>query len=139
MELRVTFPGGKKVEAESSGYTIRTDQPKDVGGEGSAPEPFALFAASIGTCAGFYALRFCQAREIDVRGLAIREHLRFDEQRRLAAVELDVELPRDFPEKYREPLIRAIDGCAVKRAIQAQPQFVVRTERPTSAAPGQAA
>lgn len=134
MELRITFPGGKKVDAELRGRTIATDQPRESGGDGSAPEPFALFAASIGTCAGLYALAFCQSRGLDTEGLAIRQRLRFDDQRKLAAVELDVELPRNFPEKYREPLIRAAEGCAVKKAIQAQPQFIVRTVLPSSTA-----
>jgi len=127
MDLRITFPGGKKVDAELRGRTIATDQSPEHGGDDSAPEPFALFAASLGTCAGLYALSFCRARGLSTEGLAIRQHLRFDQNRRLTAVELDVELPPGFPEKYREPLIRAADGCAVKRAIQAQPEIIVRT------------
>jgi putative redox protein len=126
MELLITFPGGKKVNAELRGRTIATDQPAEVGGEGSAPEPYALFAASIGTCAGFYALTFCQSRGLSTEGLAIRQRMRI-ENKKLLAVELDIDLPRDFPEKYREPLIRAADGCAVKRAILAMPEIVVRT------------
>jgi len=127
MELKITFPGGKKVNAELRGRTIATDQPVTAGGEGSAPEPFALFAASIGTCAGLYALAFCQARGLRTEGLAIRQKMRFDADRRLAAVELDVDLPPGFPEKYREPLVRAAEGCAVKKAIKAQPEIIVRT------------
>jgi len=130
MELRITFPGGKKVDAELRGRTIATDQPPESGGDGSAPEPFGLFAASIGTCAGFYVLAFCQSRGLATKGLAIRQRLQFDDQLRLSAVELDIELPPDFPEKYREPLVRAAEGCAVKKAIQAQPQFIVRTVPP---------
>jgi putative redox protein len=135
MELRISFPGGKRVDAELHGRKIPTDQPPEHGGEGSAPEPFALFAASIGTCAGLYALAFCQSRGLNTDGLAIRQRLRFDDKRRLSAVELDVELPPGFPEKYREPLIRAAEGCTVKKAIQAQPQFIVRTLPPPDAAP----
>jgi putative redox protein len=132
MELVITFPGGKKVNAEVRGRTIATDQPPEVGGEGSAPEPYALFAASIGTCAGFYALTFCQSRGLATDGLAIRQRMRF-EGKRLVAVDLDIDLPRDFPEKYREPLIRAADGCAVKKAILAMPEILVRTH-PAAAA-----
>jgi len=126
MELKITFPGGKRVNAELRGRTIATDQPPEAGGEGSAPEPYALFAASIGTCAGLYALAFCQSRGLSTEGLAIRQHMRFD-GKRLLAVELDIDLPPGFPEKYREPLIRAADGCAVKKAIIAQPEIIVRT------------
>ena len=125
LEARITFPGGQRVDAELEGRVIPTDQPASAGGSGSAPEPFALFAASLGTCAGFYVLRFCQARRLPTQGLAIRQRLRFEDGR-LANVELDVELPEGFPEKYREALVRAADGCKVKKAIEAQPRFVVR-------------
>ena len=46
--MTVSFPGGKRVDAEYGGFTIRTDQPPQGGGEGSAPPPFDLFLASIG-------------------------------------------------------------------------------------------
>ena len=133
MELRITFPGRKRVNAELCGRTIATDQPPESGGEGSAPEPFALFAASIGTCAGFYAVAFCQSRGLDTDGLSIRERLQFDGERRLVLVELEVELPQTFPEKYREPLVRAIEGCKVKKALEARPAFVVRASPAGSA------
>ena len=60
----ITFPGGKRVDAQVGPYLIQTDQPKDEGGDGTAPEPFMLFLASIGTCAGIYVLGFCQSRGI---------------------------------------------------------------------------
>jgi len=114
------------VDAAIGGRKIATDQPPESGGGGSAPEPFALFAASIGTCAGFYALTFCQSRGLETDGLAITERLLYGDARRIAGVELDVEPPRNFPEKYRDALVRAMEGCAVKKAIEAAPRFAIR-------------
>ena len=37
--MTVRFPGGKRVDAEYGGFTIRTDQPPQGGGEGTAPPP----------------------------------------------------------------------------------------------------
>jgi len=125
LEAKITFPGGKRVDAEIEGRSIPTDQPPSLGGEGSAPEPFALFAASIGTCAGFYVLSFCQSRGLPTSGIVLRERLRYQDKT-LAAVELDIELPDGFPERYREAVVRAADGCKVKRALDARPGFVVR-------------
>jgi len=48
MSLKVTFPGGVAVNAEYKGQIIRTDQPREYGGGGTAPAPFDLFLASIG-------------------------------------------------------------------------------------------
>ena len=54
MEMEIFFEGNKKVSANLNGTIIRTDQPLQAGGNGSAPAPFDLFLASIGTCAGIY-------------------------------------------------------------------------------------
>ena len=64
MDIEFTFPGGKRVDAQADGFLLHTDQPRERGGEGSAPEPFTLFLASLGTCAGLYVLGFCQTRNI---------------------------------------------------------------------------
>ena len=127
-EIIVTFPGRKKVDTRIGEHVIRTDQPIAAGGEGSAPAPFDLFLAAIGTCAGIYVVGFCQKRELPTEGIRIRQRNHFDpETRVLVRVELDIEVPPSFPEKYRDALVRVADQCAVKRAIQAQPQFEVRT------------
>ena len=127
-ETIVTFPGGKRVDMQLGQHLIRTDQPASNGGEDSAPSPFNLFVAAIGTCAGIYVLGFCQKRELPTEGIRIRQRNHFhDETGVLARVELEIEVPPAFPEKYREALVRVADQCAVKKAIQAQPVFEVRT------------
>ena len=63
MEMTIDFPGGARVDAHFADYTVNTDQPRPAG-EASAPAPFALFLASIGTCAGIYVLGFCKSRNI---------------------------------------------------------------------------
>ncbi len=127
-EIIVTFPGGKKVDVQLGTHVIRTDQPVQAGGEDGAPAPFGLFLASIGTCAGIYVVGFCQKRELATDGIRIRQRNHFDPQTGvLALVELDIEVPPSFPEKYRDALVRVADQCAVKKAIQAQPRFEVRT------------
>ena len=127
-ELVVTLPGGKRVEARVGNHVVRTDQPVANGGEDGAPAPFSLFLAAIGTCAGIYVAGFCQKRGLPTEGIRIRQRSHFHPQTgALARVQLDVEVPPTFPEKYREALVRVADQCAVKKAIQAQPVFEVST------------
>ena len=126
MSMKITFPGGLGVNAEFKGFTVTTDQGMEHGGGGTAPEPFDLFLASLGTCAGLYALRFCQQREIATQGLGLTVTTQKDpEGKRLALVRLAIELPAGFPEKYREAVVRAVDQCAVKRQILEPPRFEV--------------
>lgn len=132
MKMDITFPGGVGVDARFRGFTVRTDQPVKGGGLGSAPAPFDLFLTSLGTCAGLYALRFLQSRELSTEGLTMRlETVRDPETHRLTTIRMDVELPEDFPEKYKQAIVRAMDQCAVKKAMDDPPDFEVRVEVPS--------
>jgi ribosomal protein S12 methylthiotransferase accessory factor len=126
--MAVRFPGGKRVDAEFNGFTIRTDQPVEVGGEGSAPQPFDLFLASIATCAGIYVKGYCDARGIDTTGLGLEMRIERDEaQRRVSRLVLDISLPDGFPEKHRDGLVRAAELCAVKKHLQHPPAIEILT------------
>jgi ribosomal protein S12 methylthiotransferase accessory factor len=126
--MRIEFPGGRRVDALHEGFWIRTDQPVAGGGDGAAPAPFDLFLASIGTCAGFYVLRFCQQRNLDTAGLALAVTPRWDPERKLVTrIRIEITLPPAFPEKYREAVGRAVDQCTVKRHLAEPPAFEVVT------------
>jgi ribosomal protein S12 methylthiotransferase accessory factor len=129
MEIFVTLPGGKRVDAEVDGFTIHTDQGRDHGGEGSAPEPFALFLASLATCAGVYVIAFCQTRGIPTAGIRIAQRTEHEpETGRLAHVSIEVQVPPEFPEKYREGVARAAATCKVKKTLTDPPRFEVTTK-----------
>ena len=105
---------------------MRTDQPAEAGGEGSAAAPFDLFLASLATCAGIYMLGFCQARGLPTDGLGLRQHVEVDEATKLPThIRLTLTLPRGFPEKYRPAIVRAAEGCKVKKTIAAAPRIDV--------------
>jgi ribosomal protein S12 methylthiotransferase accessory factor len=126
-EMIVTLPGGKRVDTSVGKHVIRTDQPAEGGGEDSAPAPFDLFLASIGTCAGIYVAGFCQKRGLATEGIRIVQRNHLDAATgTLVRVELDVLVPPGFPEKYLDALVRVADQCKVKKAIQAQPAFDVK-------------
>ena len=128
MEIAVSLREGKKVSARIKEFDIETDQSKKAGGEGTAPAPFDLFLASIATCAGFYVLDFCRTRKIstdDVR-LVMRPR-RDDEIKMIDKISIEVQLPADFPEKYKPAIIRAVDLCTVKKHIVQAPEFETYT------------
>ncbi len=124
-EITITLPGGRRVDAQIGAHTIHTDQPVANGGTDTAPSPFDLFLASLGTCAGIFVQGFCAARQIPVDGVKILERPTFDDAGTLRNVELELVLPPAFPEKYRGALVAVVAQCSVKRAIAAQPTFDV--------------
>ena len=128
MEMIIVFPGGARVDAHFGPYTVNTDQPPMGGGEGSAPTPFATFLASIGTCAGIYVLGFCRQRSLPVDGIRIRQRMYSNPMTgMIEKIDLEIQVPPDFPEKYRPSLIRSAELCAVKKHFETPPQFDVTT------------
>jgi putative redox protein len=129
MEMKVSFPGNLRVDAEYKGFTIRTDQPVSAGGDGSAPAPFDLFIASIGTCAGIFMLSFMHQRGIDAEGAGLTLTGQRDPSGMIGRIDIDLHLPAGFPDKYESAIVRAVDQCSVKRHIHQPPAFSVVTSR----------
>jgi ribosomal protein S12 methylthiotransferase accessory factor len=128
MEMVIDFPGGARVDAHFGPYTVHTDQPPMGGGEGSAPTPFSVFLSSIGTCAGIYVLGFCKQRGLSAEGIRIVQRVHNDPATRMIGkVDLEIQVPPDFPAKYHDSLIRSAELCAVKKHLENPPQFDVFT------------
>lgn len=124
INIDVSFPGGKKVDAHFNGFTVSTDQWIKSGGEGTAPRPFDYFFVSLVTCAGTYALEFCSSRGLSTKGLGVAMSAEKNESLRLYdEIKISLTLPKGFPEKYRNAIIRAVDLCAVKKHIEADLNF----------------
>ncbi len=124
MEISIDFSGGSKVDAHFGRFTVNTDQPP----ASTAPSPFELFLASIGTCAGIYVLGFCQQRGLLTEGLRIIERVNHDPSTGMVdKIELEIQAPPGFPEKYLPSLIRSAELCAVKKHLEHPPKFDVTT------------
>lgn len=126
MEMTIEFPGGARVDAHFGPYTVRTDQPPSGGGEGLAPTPFALFLASIGTCAGIYVLGFCKQRGLPTEGIRIVQRTHTDPASGMVnKIDLEIQVPSTFPQRVLPSLVRAAELCAVKKHMEKPPTFEV--------------
>lgn len=124
--MEVTFDGGKVITAHLNGHIIKTDQPVNSGGQNSAPSPFDLFLAAIGTCAGIYVKSFCDQRNIPSANIKIIQTADFDNQTGLPVnIKIDIKLPEDFPDKYKDAVINVAELCKVKKTIANPPKFEV--------------
>jgi len=129
MEMEIYFDGNKKVNAKFNGQVIKTDQSLQGGGEGSAPAPFDLFLASIGTCAGIYVKGFCDQRGISSDEIKIIQRMNYNYENLLKdKIDIEIQVPIDFPEKYKEAVINSANLCAVKKHLQNPPVFDVYTK-----------
>jgi putative redox protein len=123
MEMLIDFPGGERVDAHLGSLSVQTNQ------DSSAFSPFALFLASIGTCAGIYVLGFCKQRQLPVEGIRILERVHTSPVTRMVEkIDLEIQVPATFPEQYRESLVRSANLCAVKKHLENPPEFNTYTQ-----------
>jgi ribosomal protein S12 methylthiotransferase accessory factor len=43
-------------------------------------------------------------------------------------IEVEIQVPPDFPEKYLPSLVRSVDLCSVKKHLEQPPEFRVFTQ-----------
>ena len=73
-------------------------------------------------------MSFCQRRGIATDGMRLVQQTETDRDTGMVRlVQLDIELPADFPKRYRAAVIRAAEQCAVKQLLEHPPRFAIRT------------
>jgi len=122
MEIR--FAGGRLIHAETRGYTISTDAPMAPGGTATAPSPVELLLAALGNCTAYYVMHFCEQREISLSDVSLSVNVTKDEEaRRITDIEVSVNLPADFPDKYVDAILKACSQCTVKKYLLDPPNL----------------
>ncbi len=126
MDLIVSFPGGKRVDAQMGDFIVRTDQPVKEGGEGEEPSPFMYCLASLATCAGFYVLSYLQARDLPIAGIKLVQSHEVDTTTgRMKKISMEILVPPGIDVKHHQPMIRSAEKCAVKKLIEQGPEFQI--------------
>lgn len=129
MEMKIEFAGGLKVNAIFNNFTVKTDQPIRSGGTGTAPDPFSVFISSIGTCTGIYVLSFCKQRNIPTDNIHLSLRSDWNENKKLIeTIQLDIHVGKDFPEKYKDALMKVASLCTVKRHLENPPKILMHIE-----------
>lgn len=123
--MKISFPGGKKVNINYKDFIIKTDQPIINGGENTYPDSFPIFISSIGACAGFYILSFCQERGITTNDIELLLQTTKNKQTKLIE-KIDITIfTQNFPDKYIKSMIKVANLCTVKKHLENPPQINV--------------
>ncbi|OWF66729.1 OsmC domain/YcaO domain-containing protein [Polynucleobacter hirudinilacicola] len=126
MEIKVNFLDKLRLEAKFDDFTVIADQPIRYKGDGSAPGPFDYFLASSALCAAYFVKLYCDTRNISTENIRLSQNNIVDPENRYRQVfKIQVELPQDISAHDRQGILRSIDRCTVKKAVQAGPEFVI--------------
>jgi uncharacterized OsmC-like protein len=126
MESTIRFLDGIRFEAESRGHKVITDQPFDNGGANSGMTPPELLLASLGTCAGYYALQYLKGRNLPTDGLTVKvEAAKAMQPSRLDRFRILIEAPGLAEERHREGVIRAAKNCLIHHTMLHAPSIEI--------------
>lgn len=115
--------GGDKYAIDIRGHQVRVDQPRDLGGDDTAPTPTELFVAGLGSCVAFYAGRFLDRHGIDRTGFAVDLAWRMAEGRpaRVGQITITVTPPTAIPQERLPAFLAVARGCTVHHSLKQPP------------------
>jgi len=130
-EVLVDHLGEVQFEVKARNHTIICDQPLENGGfdEGMTPPEFLL--ESLGTCAGYYAVRYMKARNLSMEGLRIRATAdKATAPARLTDFRIEVECQSALDARHREGIVRAVHACLIHNTLLNPPRIAVEVKTP---------
>jgi len=131
----VSWDGGVRFTADIRGHKLTVDQPRRGGGEDSAPTPLELVPAALGTCVALYVQQFLTTRSLDPTGMTVEVNaVGAANPNRVSRFEVEVKIPGGVPEKYRDAVKRAAEGCTVHHTLTQGPEIAVTVAEGAGAA-----
>lgn len=121
LTIQTRYLGHKKCElSHPEGTVLRTDAPKDIGGDASAFSPTDLIAAGLASCIlttiGMWAER--NGFSIDGASATVEKHMSTPPSpRRIARLPVVVTLPKGVPTEMRERLEKIGHSCPVHATL----------------------
>jgi uncharacterized OsmC-like protein len=121
VEIRVAYSGNKKCELHHpEGAVLRTDAPKDIGGDASAFSPTDLVGAGLASCILTTIAMYAERNGLNVAGATARveKHMSTPPApRRIARLPVRVTLPASIPAEWREKLEKVGHACPVHASL----------------------
>jgi len=122
----VHFLGGVRFEAEARGHKVMCDQPAENGGGDTGMTPPEFLLASLGTCAGYYAVQYLKARQLSSEGLTVKvEAGKAAQPARMDNFRIVIEVPGLDEPRHRDGVIRAARNCLIHNTMLHAPSIEI--------------
>jgi putative redox protein len=119
--ISASYLGNKKCAlTHPEGSTLRTDAPKDIGGDASAFSPTDLVASALASCILTTVAMFAERHGLDITGATAttEKHMSVPPApRRIAKLPTVVTLPARVPVEMRERLEKVGYACPVHASL----------------------
>lgn len=134
VKIDVRYSGGKKCDLKHpDGAALRTDAPRDIGGDASAFSPTDLVASGLASCILTTIAMWAERQGLDITGATatVEKHMSVPPApRRIARLPVIVTLPASLPADVRERAEKVGYACPVHASlhpeVEAPIQYVYR-------------
>jgi len=135
--MTVNWVKGAQFSVDVRRHRLLVDQPADEGGEDQGMTPVELLVASLGSCIGHFATRFCSRHHLSADGLRVTMAWDYAEQpHRVGTLTAHVHLPIDLEPAMRARMQKVLEGCTVHNSIAISPKIDVQIVTARSGGPG---
>ncbi len=125
--MSISWVNGVQLEVKVRDHCLLVDQPVQEGGNDEGSTPVEMFVASLGTCIGYFAVRFCQRHKLPMAGLKVFMEWGYAEQpHRIGSMTARVGLPTRLDTAMRERLQKVLEGCTVHNSITHAPEISIQ-------------
>ena len=126
MKMEVSPEQGFLFKATCDGHEVMADQHEKEGGTDLAMTPSELFIASLGTCIGVYAVRFCKRHNLPTEGMKVfLDWSIAKDPVRIGSIKAELHYPHNIPETEKKGLLRMAEACFVHETILHKPEIVI--------------
>ncbi|MDO9276811.1 MAG: OsmC family protein [Lutibacter sp.] len=115
MEIQIKFDENGRIVPFMNGAEITMNE-----------SPFLIFLATAGMCSAVFVRSFMQQRGLPFQEVGITQKMNYDRTTNMVGnIDMVVDLPANFPEKYVSAIKNVIAQCPVKRHLAEPPTFNV--------------
>jgi putative redox protein len=128
MKTSIEYLGGVAFAVEARGHRVICDQPVENAGADTGMTPPEFLLASLGTCAGYYAVQYLRARSMPTEGVRVQVSAeKATAPARLASFRIEVFVP-DLEEKHQAGVLRAVKTCLIHSTLVHAPAIEIAVQ-----------
>jgi putative redox protein len=120
--ISISWVEGLEFEIQVRAHNFSTDFSVDDGGEDKGPSPSELLVGSLGACIAIMVQRYCERHSYtDGEVSASLTYELADDPKRIGAVTIDLEIPKDVPEGKYDAIRRIAEACPIHGTLANPP------------------
>ncbi len=124
LEVNVLHLGAVQFEAKAGRNTVVSDQPESNGGFDEGMTPPELLLASLGSCAGYYAVDYLKRKQLSLEGVRVRVTAeKTKAPMRMDNFKIEVEAPAGLSEEHVHGVEEAVHRCLIHNTLLHPPKI----------------